>query len=257
MKKLSLPSRIPERPAFHPMEWDAPWAVPGYRRDLPHWRLEGATYFITFRLADSIPESVARHWHEERVAWLRQHGIDPGLATGAPEYLHAALAVVPPEHRAAFQREQQRQFLVELDKCHGCCVLDEAHGLVADALRHFHGERVWTGDFVIMPNHVHVIVQPFPGVVLEEWLYSVKRFTATQILKTPALTKRANVRSDHLWQTESFDRVVREASELTRIRRYITRNPAKLRIGTFALRQMEWLDKFAPLLNEGPPAEQA
>ncbi len=90
VKKLSAPTRIPERPVFHPMEWDEPWAVPGYRRNLPHWRLEGATYFITFRLADSIPESVARHWHEERVAWLRQQGLDPRLATGDPECLHAS-----------------------------------------------------------------------------------------------------------------------------------------------------------------------
>ena len=37
-----------------------------YRRDLPHWRQEGCTYFVTFCLADSIPRSIWRAWQEER-----------------------------------------------------------------------------------------------------------------------------------------------------------------------------------------------
>ena len=256
VKKLSTPTRIPERPLFLPMEWEEPWAVPGYRRNLPHWRLEGATYFVTFRLADSIPESVARHWHDERVAWLQQHGIEAILAGSDMERLHEAVVTVRLEHRAAFQREQQRQFLIELDKCHGSCVLDTAHTHVAEALLHFHGSRVWTGDFVVMPNHVHVLVQPFPGIPLEEWLYSVKRYSATQILDDPLLAARARLRKDHLWQTESFDRVVRDAAELTRTRRYIARNPARLRPGTYALRQMDWLDEFAPPPDDATPHDQ-
>ena len=62
----------------------------------------------------------------------------------------------------------------------------------------------------------------------------------------PALAERLRLRSGHLWQTESFDRVVRESSELARTRRYIAGNPDKLRPGTFALKQMNWLDEFAP-----------
>ena len=228
------------------MEWDEPWAVPGYRRNLPHWRLTGATYFVTFRLADSIPEAVARRWEAGRAAWDQEHGLDPAWAVSHPERLHQALQAISLADWTAFQRDQQRKFLMELDQCHGSCVLDAAHAHVSEALRHFHGQRVWTGDFVVMPNHVHVLVQPFPGVVLEEWLYSVKRYSATRILQDAALAERLRLRSGHLWQTESFDRVVRESSELARTRRYIAKNPAKLRPGTFALEQMAWLDEFAP-----------
>lgn len=232
------------------MEWDEPWAVPGYRRNLPHWRLGGATYFVTFRLADSIPESVARRWEAERIGWLRRRGIDPGLLQVNPEQFAAAVASVPLEHRADFLREQQRQFLVELDKCHGCCVLESTHELVANALAHFHGSRVWTGDFVVMPNHVHVLVQPFPGTDLEEWLYSVKRYCATQILKDKPLAPRVKTRREHLWQTESFDRIVRDAAELIRTRRYIAKNPSRLAPGTFTHKVMTWLDEFAPLTEQ-------
>ncbi len=54
------------------------------------------------------------------------------------------------------------------------------------------------------------------------------------------------MRGGHLWQVESFDRIVRDPAELARTRRYIAANPAKLRPGTFALKRMPWLDEFAP-----------
>lgn len=60
MKKLAPPTSIPEQPVFRGVDVEELWPVPGYRRNLPHLRIEGATYFVTFRLADSIPESIAQ-----------------------------------------------------------------------------------------------------------------------------------------------------------------------------------------------------
>ncbi len=77
MEKLSRPTRIPERPVFTGFDLAETWATPGYRRNLPHLRLEDATYFVTFRLADSIPESVAHQWQLEHDQWQQAHGIDP------------------------------------------------------------------------------------------------------------------------------------------------------------------------------------
>jgi REP-associated tyrosine transposase len=245
MNSLSRPIRIPERPFFVGFDVDDPWSVPGYRRNLPHWRLEGATYFVTFRLADSIPESVARQWREDRESWLQAHGIDPAWQESDPSRWWDAHAAITLTERRTFVRAQQRQFLVELDKCHGACLLGAAHGIVAEALEYFHGQRVWLGDYVVMPNHVHVLVQPFPGVKLEEWLYSIKRFSSTKINADSARNARATMRCGHLWQTESFDRIVRNTKELAQTRRYIANNPKNLRPDTFALKQMEWLNEFA------------
>lgn len=251
MDKLSPPASIPERPVFRGFDIELPWMVPGYRRSLPHLRLEGATYFVTFRLADSIPEATLRRWREEREAWLRANGIDPARleSEGDSAASMDTWLAIPSGDRRVFEREQQRQFLVELDRCHGCCLLEKekAAGMVAAALEFFHGQRVWTGDFVVMPNHVHVIVQPFPGVRLEEWLYSVKRFSSTALGKEPSLQAdvRGMMRDGHLWQAESFDRIVRDMEELARTRRYIANNPARLRPGAFVWRKMEWLDEFA------------
>src|SRR5215831_6304674 len=41
--------------------------------NLPHWRQEGVTYFVTFRLADSIPQSTLDLWVRQRDDWLRRH----------------------------------------------------------------------------------------------------------------------------------------------------------------------------------------
>lgn len=245
MNKLSPPTSIPDRPVFCGCDVEQPWLVPGYRRNLPHWRLEGATYFVTFRLADSIPETVAQQWRTDRHDWLRMHGIDPAWAEDEPARWQASYLRVAAAERRAFEREQQRRFFIELDQCHGSCLLERAHAVVGKALEFFHGQRIWTGDYVVMPNHVHVLVQPFPGVKLEEWLYSIKRFTSTALAKDTALNRPETMRHGHLWQTESFDRIVRDAAELGRTRHYIAQNPAKLRPGTFALQRMAWLDEFA------------
>lgn len=246
MKKLALPTSIPARPSFRGCDVEESWLVPGYRRDLPHWRLDGATYFVTFRLADSIPEAVARHWREQREQWCRGHGLDPEWAERDPPRWEDAYGAIPLAERRAFERSQQRQFLGELDRCHGCCLLERGHPTVAAALEHFHGRRVWTGDYVAMPNHVHVLVQPFPGVRLEEWLYSVKRFSSREFGKDAVLRTAVTMRRGHLWQAESFDRIVRDAAELARTRRYIAGNPTRLRAGSFALKQAAWLDEWAP-----------
>ena len=207
VKPLSQPTSIPERPVFREIDLDRVWEVPGYRRNLPHWRVEGATYFVTFRLSDSIPRSVVQRWEDDRTRWLRSHKIDPAWQQSDAGRFYSALASIPQEDPGRFEIEQSRQFFVELDKCHGCCVLTKTHQMVADSLDHFHGKRIWTGDYVIMPNHVHVLVQPFPGIDLESWLYSLKRFSATKIKKA---VLDVPTRASHLWQTESFDRIVRD-----------------------------------------------
>jgi REP element-mobilizing transposase RayT len=242
MRPLSPPTSVPERPVFTHFDDERIWSVPGYRRNPPHWRVEGGTYFVTFRSADSIPEQVARQWLEDDHRWLGAHGIDPAWEKSDPAKFECALEALPSAERTERERNQIRRFFVELDRCHGHCLLraPAAREVVAEALRHFHGQRVWLGDFVVMPNHVHVLVQPFPGVLLEEWLYSVKRYSGSRIGVKDGLT----------WQHESFDRVVRDGLGLLRVRQYIARNPSKLRQGWFTLEQAAWLDEFAPVKPE-------
>jgi REP element-mobilizing transposase RayT len=73
-------------------------------------------------------------------------------------------------------------------------------------------------SFVVMPNHVHLLVTPH--VLATKWLGPLKGFTAHQanlLLGTHG----------PFWQEESFDRLVRSDEQFDRIRAYIEQNPVK------------------------------
>src|SRR6266542_3964959 len=194
------------------------------RRNLPHWEQESATYFVTFRLADAVPAELAKQWREELETWRKFH----------PE---------PWDEKAA--AEYRRRFLQAredwLDQGHGSCVLRDPKlaQVVAEALQFFDGQRYHLDAFVIMPNHVHVLVQPLLGNVLKEIVRSWKSYTARQI------NKLLN-RSGTLWMQESFDRIVRDWDALVRYRAYIARNPKKARLhaGEFVLSTDEKLQNI-------------
>jgi len=127
-------------PGFQGLHPERPVTI--YERHLPHWRQPGATYFVTFRLADS--------------------------------------------------------------------------------LRHFDGERYELGCFVVMPNHVHLIVRPIQedDQALERILHSWKRYTAREINKGLG-------HHGALWQNESYDRIIRDEEHLWRTIQYIGRNASQ------------------------------
>ena len=195
-----------------------------YRRNLPHWRQDGATYFVTFRLADSIPRRVLQGWQEDDAAWMK------------------ANQSLPKQCWAEYERRKGHRLHLELDRCYGVCLLrnDQARELLMNALLYFHGKRWWVGDFVIMPNHVHGLFAPIQEFALERVLQSVKSYVAKQLRSIDADLTRGKV-----WQQESYDRLVRNRDELGRWRRYIRENPvkAKLRDGEYSYYCCDWLGR--------------
>ncbi len=185
------------------------------RRNLPHWEQPGATYFVTFRLADAIPAEVQEQWRDEFKAWMKHH----------PEPWDAKSAF---EHHRRFVQAREEW----LDHGSGSCLLRDpaAAELVAECLRHFDGQRYFLDAFAVMPNHVHALVQPGQSFSLAEILHTWKSFTAKVI-------NRSLGQNGSLWQAESFDRMVRDEPELERYRTYIANNPAqaKLHEGEYVL----------------------
>ena len=178
---------------------------------LPHVRQAGCTYFVTFRLADSIPKPVLREWREERFRWLEFRGIDIRV-----EGWKAKFQKLSTRERAAFERNYAVALFERLDECHGACHLMKAKvgEVVADSLRFFDGSRFFLGDWVVMPNHVHALMTPSEGYELENVLHSIKSYSATQINKHLG-------QSGPFWMTESYDRLVRDSDELLRTQEYI------------------------------------
>ena len=203
-----------------------------YNGFLPHWRQAGCTYFVTFRLADSVPQRVLDEWRYDRDNWLAGRGIDTASNGWTRD-----LQKLSCEERRLFERRFAKKLFECLDEGHGACHLRNAAiaTTVADAMTHFHGSRLDTGDFVIMPNHVHALVTPYSGYELEDVLHSVKSFTANRINMTLG-------QSGTLWMNESHDHIVRDGAELLRIQEYIRRNPEKahLQTGEFLLREAEY-----------------
>jgi REP element-mobilizing transposase RayT len=212
---------------FNPVYCDPDLCAGGYRRHLPHWRYEGATYFVTFRLKDSVPGPVVKAMRAEMAEWRRRISKERESNGG----LLSTLTVEAWEH---FQKERFRRLERLMDSGQGACVLRDValRGCVAQALRHFDGERCRMGAFVIMPNHVHAVCQPFPGFALEDLTASWKKFTAQEI--NDRLGRRGQ-----MWQHESFDRIVRDPGHYRRIVRYVLRNPEKA--GVFENEATVWV----------------
>lgn len=194
-------------------------------RCLPHWQQPGVTYFVTFRTADSIPAPALKQWVYERNQWLRRHGINP-LARD----LDRRIEQLPKLERKQFQSTFTKKWHALLDECHGACVLKrpDLSQEVANSLKHFDGLRYQLGDFVVMPNHVHLLVM-FPGLEqLRLQCRSWKKYTAGKI-------NRVLGRKGPFWQDESFDHIVRSQEQFDYFRWYLADNPqrAKLRPGEY------------------------
>ena len=100
--------------------------------------------------------------------------------------------------------------------------------IVLDALRHFHGNRYELFAACVMPDHVHILLQPWPRQndsegnpifwTISELMHSIKSFTAHEINK-------ADGTCGAVWEKESFDRYIRSDHDLEEKYRYILRNP--------------------------------
>jgi REP element-mobilizing transposase RayT len=208
-------SALPEgwKPVLQQFDPDADFEVRG--RNLPHWRQEGAAYFITFRLSDSLPQAILRNLKTQRLAWLKQH----------PK-------PIPSASLRSFQELFSERIEEYLSAGYGGCWLKQpaVANIVDGALRHFDRQRYSLGHFVIMPTHVHALVLPWPGNDLSAIAHSWKSYTANQI-------NRVIGRQGTLWQHEPYDHIVRDDEELQHFERYIDDNPTKAHLspGDFRL----------------------
>lgn len=127
----------------------------GYRRRLPHWRLDGSIYFVTWRIHPSQPD---------------------------------------------------------LSECE--------RTLTLESLKFFDERRYRLLAYVVMNDHIHLLVQPFPGHSLEKLTHSWKSYIAHE-------AQAHHHRRGSLWQDESFDRIVRDETEFHEKFHYILNNPTK------------------------------
>lgn len=162
------------------------WRSRGY---LPHFDRKGLYQFVTFRLADALPV-------ERRHEWSRLLAIED-------------------------ERERLTRLEAYLDRGYGSCHLRDPRmaELVQNALLHFDGERYRLFAWVVMPNHVHALIQ-IMNVPLARILHSWKAFTSLE-------ANRILQRCGRFWQVEYFDRYMRDLEHFRKTVRYIENNPVK------------------------------
>jgi len=175
---------------------------------LPHWNRDEAVYAVTFRLADSLPAAVVGAWREERRKLERRAAAAGGTSSAAEVY---RLDELGSERIEAF-----------LDSAHGACWLgqDAIAQIVKDALLHFAGERYEVHAWCIMPNHVHLVLEPIGAWTLAELMHGLKSFTAKQANLTLG-------RTGEFWQAEYYDHLVRDEADYARVVAYVLGNPDK------------------------------
>jgi putative DNA methylase len=161
------------------------WFSRGY---LPHFDGPGLIQEITFRLWDALPAEVVQALADEALVdvekWARME-----------EYLNAG---------------------------YGACYLRDPRiaSLVEEALFHFDGKRYRLIVWVVMPNHVHVMIEIFEGWPLDKILHSWKSYTANEANKFLQ-------RKGKFWFREYFDRYIRDERHFANAVNYIHENPVK------------------------------
>jgi putative DNA methylase len=163
------------------------WHSRGY---LPHFDAPGVIQSITFRLWDALPADVVQ-----------------------------ALA----DDKDTMSDDQKRTRIEEyLDAGYGACYLRDPRlaRLVENALFYFDGKRYRLFAWVVMPNHVHVLIEIFYGFPLGDVLHSWKSYTATE-------ANNILGRKGSFWFEDYFDRYVRDEQHFMNVVHYIHENPVK------------------------------
>lgn len=208
MSRPAKPRRLgaPDNPGLHELvkakrRWSSPpnpvntalgfrgWHERGY---LPHRDEPSLTQFVTFRLADSFPESRRSEW----------------------------------EHLLAIEDDLKRRAELEacLDKGFGKCYLRRAEiaKLVEDNLCQFSSGRYDLRAWVVMPNHVHALFQ-VGAVPMSEIVGAWKKHTGR-------LANKELGKAGTFWAGDYFDVFMRDAEHERRTIQYIENNPARAKL---------------------------
>lgn len=180
-----------------------------YRRNLPHIHLPQARYFITFRLANSLPQEVVERLRAEYNDTMTHE-------------LRGAVDEMSERQRCYFEKFDQ--LLDESSVGDRWLERTEIADCVIDALRYYDGTSYDLLCCTVMSNHVHMLVDhsfDTSGNRIEEILQSIKKYTART---SNQLLDRTG---EQFWQYESYDHVVRNEQESENTIRYILYNPVK------------------------------
>jgi REP element-mobilizing transposase RayT len=163
------------------------WHQRGY---LPHFDAPGVTQFVTFHLHDSFPVNRRVEWES---IWNEMN-----------------------------DSTKRKQLEAWLDRGYGGCWLrrSDVARLVESILRKADGSDYCLRSWVIMPNHIHLVV--------EVWDVPLVKLINIWKGKSSREANKLMGRRGPFWQEDYYDTLIRDEAHLNRAVRYTEQNPAKV-----------------------------
>ena len=177
--------------------------VPGWhsRGYLPHFDKHNTVQSVTFRLADSLPQT--KLWQLElQLNGLAQNRVDA---------------------------QRRRRIEAWLDSGMGCCALTHPKlaALLQETLLKWDADRYRLLAWCIMPNHAHVLVETLCPLakIVQSW----KSFTGRWAMRANA-ELGLGVPGKSLWMRDYWDRFIRDAGHFGDVLSYIESNPVAAKL---------------------------
>jgi REP-associated tyrosine transposase len=169
------------------------WYTHGY---LPHCDQAGTIQVITYRLADSLSQ----------------------------EYVNKMRLELRIKNNK--QQENERRIKIEsiLDRSYGSCVLQNSAcaKIITESWKYFDGSRYDLISYVVMPNHIHVLIKIYDGFELGKTVRSWKSFSSRKIHEYLHDTELSS--QEKLWQRGYWDRYIRDEKHFNQAIEYIKKN---------------------------------
>jgi REP element-mobilizing transposase RayT len=173
---------------------EAGWHSRGY---LPHFDGLAVPQFITLRLFDSVPDTVLQRWMRE-LDVLNSKKDQIILQKRIEKYLDQG-------YGEAFMKIHRVAEMVQKD------------------LLYYDGQSYRLSSWVVMPNHIHLLMTRLDVLELAEIMQSFKSLTSHKANQTLR-------RKGQFWLEDYFDRYIRNAEHFMKTVRYIENNPVKARL---------------------------
>lgn len=171
-----------------------------HRRNLPHYYLPNSTYFITFRVKDSIP---LKNLLRIKLKYDKLRSTQKSKSDINDNYFY--------------------EYDSLLNDFNSCKYLDnrELSNIVKVELHKYDGKEYKLICYSILPNHVHLIFHLTENArSISKIMQAIKRVSAYKI--NVVLKRKGS-----FWQSESYDHLVRDDEELLDIINYTLLNPVK------------------------------
>ena len=141
------------------------------------------------------------------------------MSDSLPEYVVHELLELPEDERSAGLNQR-------LDRGYGSCILEQPRiaKIVEGNMNYFDGDRYRLNEWVIMPNHVHVLIDK-PQAPLRKIMHGWRSYTSNRIQEV--LPDHETPDEGRLWQPGFYDRSIRDRAHYWNCCRYTWLNAVK------------------------------